>query len=183
MTKKPGSSLESTSFSGRKALAMTTILIQIKGFWDSEKQLTFFHPSDIVFILYSHQKFAKRLVTSFLNLQYYDVCLNQRANSACACILRRYNFIIPIIWNKTYSIYFIDSYMHDAKIDSSIPESIQFHLPIFAEFWTCSSLWLTCVPMSNWIWINNPVNWVRVEFESSELGKWIGFWFILDCTS
>ena len=141
MRKKPGSSLESTSFSGRKALAMTTILIQIKGFWDSEKQLTFLHPSNMVFILHWHQKFATRLVTSFLSLQYYDVCLNQSANSACACILRGYNFTIPIIQNNTY---FIDSYMHDAKI--------------FAEFWTCSTLWLTCVPMSSWIGIDSPVN-------------------------
>ena len=155
MTEKPGSSLESTSYSGRKALAMTTILIQIKGFWDSEKQLTFLHPSNIEFILYLHQKFAKRLVTSFLSLQYYDVCLNQQASSVFVCILRGYNFTIPIIQNNTY---FIDSYMHDAKIDSSIPESIQFDSPIFAEFWTCSTLWLTCVPMSNRIWINDPVN-------------------------
>ena len=53
--------------------------------------------SNIALILYLHQKWAKSLVTSFLSLQYYDVCLNQQANSGCACILRRYNFIIPII--------------------------------------------------------------------------------------
>ena len=159
--KKPGSSLESTSFSGRKALAMMTMLIhsdqRFLRLWEtvniSSSLQHSVHPT-------LTPKICRKVGYLFSKLAVLW-CLSQSTGKQCLCMyLKETQFYYS---HHTKQHNFIDSYMRNAKIDSSIPESIWFDSPIF---WTCSTLWLTCLPMSHWIGIDNRMNWVRVEFGS-----------------